>query len=136
MSKSNITEESNDHLLQAIYSHRPTDVDYESNNYYYGLPSKPISVFHIGATFQMPTGFEAYRVPKTIMPVFDDKFAAVLGLYTVPYTVYGHTHYGHNTVMACTTQQNSILTPGKHSRHQLQILYDNTCQKYQFQKEH
>ncbi|KAF8992681.1 hypothetical protein BDQ17DRAFT_1253699 [Cyathus striatus] len=78
MSKSNITEESNDHLLQAIYSYRPTDVDYESNNYYYGLPSKPISVFHIGATFQMPTGFEAYRVPKTIMPVFDDKFAAAV----------------------------------------------------------
>ncbi|KAF8988531.1 hypothetical protein BDQ17DRAFT_1334507 [Cyathus striatus] len=53
------------------------DVKYEREQYYYGLPSHPISVYRLGAPFRRPTGFEAYRVPKTIRPVFDDKFATI-----------------------------------------------------------
>ncbi|KAF8995984.1 hypothetical protein BDQ17DRAFT_1429957 [Cyathus striatus] len=61
----------------SIYWSSGSDFEYERMQYYYGLPSKPISVFRIGPPFQRPTGFEAYRVPKTIRPVFDDKLAAV-----------------------------------------------------------
>ncbi|KAF8994474.1 hypothetical protein BDQ17DRAFT_1366852, partial [Cyathus striatus] len=45
-------------------------------DYYYGLPSCPISVFRTGAPWKKPTGPEAYCTPKVIRPVFDDKFAA------------------------------------------------------------
>ncbi|KAF8992678.1 hypothetical protein BDQ17DRAFT_1546371 [Cyathus striatus] len=74
---SNITEKSNDPFPQAIYPFWDTGAYYERKHYYYGLPSKPISLFRIGAPFQRPTGPEAYRVPKINRPVFDDKFAAV-----------------------------------------------------------
>ncbi|KAF8992692.1 hypothetical protein BDQ17DRAFT_1332153 [Cyathus striatus] len=53
------------------------DENLESRVFYYGLPSKPISVFRTGAPWQKPTGFEAYLVPKVIRPVFDDGLAAI-----------------------------------------------------------
>ncbi|KAF8992696.1 hypothetical protein BDQ17DRAFT_1332158 [Cyathus striatus] len=73
----NIGQKSDDPFLQDIFSFGNADVDYERKYYYYDLPSKPVSVFRTGAPFQRPTSFGVYRVPKTITPVFDDKFAAV-----------------------------------------------------------
>jgi len=51
-------------------SHQDSDADFESESYYFGLPSNPFSVYHTATSLKRPTGPEAYRVPKEAWPVF------------------------------------------------------------------
>ena len=48
--------------------HQVSDAEFESKSYYFGLPSRPISVHH--TPLKRPTGLEAYHVPKKARPVF------------------------------------------------------------------
>ncbi|KAF8954752.1 hypothetical protein BDZ97DRAFT_1908028 [Flammula alnicola] len=50
-------------------SPQDSDADFEAKSYYYGLPSKPISIYHTGAAWKRPTGPEAQRVPKEARPI-------------------------------------------------------------------
>ena len=43
-----------------------SDSNFEAQSDYYGLPSKPVSVYHTGAPWKRPTGPEAQRVPKRL----------------------------------------------------------------------
>ncbi|KAL5490711.1 hypothetical protein ACEPAI_5545 [Sanghuangporus weigelae] len=52
--------------LVAIHSHSPLD---EAHNDFWGLPSNPLSVYHTGLAWPLPTGPEAQRVPKEARPV-------------------------------------------------------------------
>jgi len=58
-------------------SSRDSDADFEAKSYYYGLPSKPVSVYHTGAPWKKPTGPEARRVPKEARPVCEHLIADV-----------------------------------------------------------
>lgn len=60
---------------------RPPPVDsdsyYEAQSYYYGLPSRPVSVYQTGAPLKRPTGPEAYCVLKEARPICDHPIADV-----------------------------------------------------------
>ena len=43
--------------------------NFEAQSDYYGLPSKPVSVYHMGVAWQRPTGPEAQCVPKEARPI-------------------------------------------------------------------
>jgi hypothetical protein len=52
--------------LVAIHSHSPLD---EAHNDFWGLPSNPLSIYHSGLPWPLPTGPQAQRVPKEARPV-------------------------------------------------------------------
>lgn len=41
----------------------------EAHYDYYGLPSNPVSIYHTGPAWPLPTGPEAYPVPKGVRPI-------------------------------------------------------------------
>jgi hypothetical protein len=55
-------------------SHPPVD---EAHNDFYGLPSNPLSIYHTGPAWPLPTGPDAQRIPKEARPVCDHAIAAV-----------------------------------------------------------
>jgi len=52
--------------LVAIHSHSPLD---EAHNNFWGLPSNPLSIYHMGPTWLLPTGPQAQHIPKEARPV-------------------------------------------------------------------
>ncbi|KAL5478231.1 hypothetical protein ACEPAI_2415 [Sanghuangporus weigelae] len=52
--------------LVAIHSHTPLD---EAHNDFWGLPSNPLSIYHTGPAWPLPTGPQAQRVPKEARPI-------------------------------------------------------------------
>lgn len=45
--------------------------------FHYGMPSRPICIYHTGDSWQRPTGPEAYGVPKEARPIFTHPIAPV-----------------------------------------------------------
>jgi hypothetical protein len=58
-----------------ILPHLP--VDSEAHNDFYGLPSNPISIYHTGPAWPLPTGLEGQHIPKEARPVLFHKIAPV-----------------------------------------------------------
>ncbi|KAI9438817.1 hypothetical protein H4582DRAFT_2146717 [Lactarius indigo] len=57
--------------------HPLTDSNFDTYSDYYGLPSRPISVYRTGERWKRPTGLEAYRVPKELRPICEHPIADV-----------------------------------------------------------
>ncbi|KIJ12044.1 hypothetical protein PAXINDRAFT_163961 [Paxillus involutus ATCC 200175] len=49
-----------------MHSHVPLD---EAHNDFFGLPSNPLSIYHTGPAWPLPSGPQAQRVPKEARPV-------------------------------------------------------------------
>ncbi len=60
--------------LVDILPHSPMD---EAHNDFYGLPSNPISIYHTGPAWPLPTGPQAQRIPKEARPVCVHEIAPV-----------------------------------------------------------
>jgi hypothetical protein len=54
-----------------------SESDFEAQSDYYGLPSKPVSVYHTGAPWKRSTGLEAQRMPKEARPICKHPIADV-----------------------------------------------------------
>ena len=54
----------------------PPAID-ESKSDFYGLPSSPLSIFHTGPAWKLPTGPQAQRIPKEARPVCSHAIAPV-----------------------------------------------------------
>ncbi|KAG7096091.1 hypothetical protein E1B28_006767 [Marasmius oreades] len=48
-----------------------------AHNDFWGLPSKPLSIYHTGPAWPLPTGPEGWRVPKEARPVCNHDIASV-----------------------------------------------------------
>jgi hypothetical protein len=57
-----------------IPSHEPLD---EAHNDFFGLPSNPLSVYHTGPAWPLPSGPQAQRVPKEARPVCTHAISSV-----------------------------------------------------------
>ena len=52
---------------------RVSDAEFEAKSYYFGFPSRPVSVYRTGTPWERPIG--PYHVPKEARPVFDHPIA-------------------------------------------------------------
>jgi hypothetical protein len=60
--------------LVGAHSHLPLG---EAHNDFWGLPSNPVSIYHTGPAWPLPTGPQAQRIPKEARPVCDHAIAPV-----------------------------------------------------------
>lgn len=56
---------------------RDSDSNFEAQSYYFGLPSRPASVYQTGAPWKKPTGLEAQRVLNEARPICNHPIADV-----------------------------------------------------------
>lgn len=68
--------------LESVFPHSPLGSDSDSYDEYsyefhYGMPSRPVCIYHTGDPWPIPTGPEAYGVPKEVRPIFTHPIAPV-----------------------------------------------------------